>query len=652
MTTATNNRLPLSAGGLPDWVEGTVRQLRAAKAPIDARQALAALGAGCLDVHLVIEQKGDTLRCLAGGVRGVADATILSATAPVDRGSWVWGALQGHPRAGAVPPDPSIDALFEGLRAPRPKWLIVEPIRYGARVVGAFIGGVSEGPVDSSTASGIRRTLAAAGRLLRLVEGPPRQETPVPIASTSPANPQVQQIFESSPEFEPVEPQDAAHLRADAALAALTAASPDVEFEFEDDEEGGEQAPGLVDLARSTPTPPPAAVGGAEPSPNSRQIRVQITPTPSGPARQLTPSPARIPAPSPDASASSSAPASKAPARRIHLTPTPAPPSKPSGRVVSVAPPNSGPLLSTTERLQTLTPRPGARPTAAQIQEAISALDLASPTLNAEAVDTLRHAGPAGLDALVSVFPGHLRLDRYAAGSASRPASEHSHIIAATLIFGEAAAPALAQLADHMSPEIRYYAVLTLGALGDQPTLGTVANARLLDKDSSVREVTLHVLDRLRAQPIFETVVSRLRRALLNDRPAHQRSAAEALGLLRATDAWPELLKTLPAPNIALSETVHRALCSISWQDYGRDVWKWQAWFDRHQNQPRVEWLLDGMMSEQRMIRAGAFRELIRLTRQNYGYMVDAPPAQRRQAVEKWLKWWNLSGRGRFAAYR
>ncbi len=625
MTTATNVE---PGSGMPGWVGPTVQRLRLARAPIDARQALGALAASALDVHLFFGERDGQLRCLDGAVLGVAEHTLLSTTLDVAPGSWLWGALQGRARSGCLPPDPCIDRLFEALQVPRPKVVIVEPVRHGATIVGVFLGAQNSGAVDVATASGTRRALAAAGRLLAMVDGPP-QTNAGPIARTAPANPKMQQFFESTPDFEPIEANSAARLRADAALKT----SVEVQFESL---EGVQDVPGLVDLARSTPTPRPVDITASDATLARRQIRVQITPTSMGPVRRLTPRP------------SGGGPV----ARRVHLTPTPVPPSLAPARVVSVAPPNSGPLMATSDTLGALTPPPGPRPGGSQILAALENLDHAEPALNASASELLLRAGPKGLEALIGAFPGHLRLDRYSADSARQPATEHSHVIAAIIRFGASAAESLTQLSDHLSPEIRYYAVLTLGALGEQAALGRVATARLLDKDSSVREVTQHVLNRLRAQPVFEDVVGQLRRALVNDRPARQRSAAEALGMLRAVDAWRELLKTLPSPNAALSETVHRALCHITWQDYGRDVWKWQAWFDRHRNQPRVEWLLDGMMNDQRVIRAGAFRELLRLTRQNYGYMVDAPPAERRLAVEKWLKWWNGTGRGRFAAYR
>ena len=65
-----------------------------------------------------------------------------------------------------------------------------------------------------------------------------------------------------------------------------------------------------------------------------------------------------------------------------------------------------------------------------------------------------------------------------------------------------------------------------------------------------------------------------------------------------------------------------------------------------------MEWLLEGLLNDQRSIRAGAFAELRRVTHQNYGYMVDAPPAERRSAHDRWMKWWRDTGMTRYAGYR
>jgi hypothetical protein len=65
-----------------------------------------------------------------------------------------------------------------------------------------------------------------------------------------------------------------------------------------------------------------------------------------------------------------------------------------------------------------------------------------------------------------------------------------------------------------------------------------------------------------------------------------------------------------------------------------------------------MEWLIDALLHEQRVIRASALAELRRATHQNYGYVVDAPPAERKAGWARWTRWWNEHGRARFEAYR
>jgi hypothetical protein len=51
-------------------------------------------------------------------------------------------------------------------------------------------------------------------------------------------------------------------------------------------------------------------------------------------------------------------------------------------------------------------------------------------------------------------------------------------------------------------------------------------------------------------------------------------------------------------------------------------------------------------------VRAAALKELQRLTQQTYGFQVDAPPAERKVAADRWLQWWEESGRIQHRDYR
>jgi hypothetical protein len=250
------------------------------------------------------------------------------------------------------------------------------------------------------------------------------------------------------------------------------------------------------------------------------------------------------------------------------------------------------------------------------------------------------------LDALIAAFPGALRVDRYSAEPGAVPIDAHGPVLASLLALGEAAVPPLRTLAEAPGPDVRYYAVALLGALDEPRALGALV-PRLFDKDRAVRAMAAQVLAD-RAEPEIRSVAVRaLVRALASDSAVQRRCAAEALGRLRADAAVPALIAALER---GADDAVHAALVAIARVDPGPDAAGWQAWYDREGHRPRAEWLLDALLSDQRHLRVGAWRELLRLGHPDPGYDADAPAATRERLVERWRRWWAQEGRFRLTA--
>jgi hypothetical protein len=299
------------------------------------------------------------------------------------------------------------------------------------------------------------------------------------------------------------------------------------------------------------------------------------------------------------------------------------------------------------------TPRPvGAPPpevrvaTDAEIQADVRALADPESRLDAEA--RLLAAGERGLDALLAVFPGPLEVDRYTAEPGR--IDEHGPVIRALRRFGAAARGPVARLCDSLSPEVRFYAVSLLGAL-DGPVPPGLAD-RLFDKDPSVRAAAARALAPHLEGQLRATVAPRLRDALADESAPRRRYAAEAAGRLRADEVLPTLIEALRRPADGATEAVHRALVELTRHDLGLDARRWSLWYEQNRHRSRIEWLLDGLASERRHSRAAAFDELKRITCLELGFGVDASPAERRAAIERWRRWWSDDGRTRFAPLR
>jgi hypothetical protein len=102
-------------------------------------------------------------------------------------------------------------------------------------------------------------------------------------------------------------------------------------------------------------------------------------------------------------------------------------------------------------------------------------------------------------------------------------------------------------------------------------------------------------------------------------------------------------LKTT-GPDAAAAE---EALVALTKQDLGPKRKRWEAWWQKHQDEERVEWLFDGLSHKSVEIRASAEGELRVLTGEYFGYHFDLPKLEREEARVRWQASWYESHPGR-----
>jgi hypothetical protein len=93
------------------------------------------------------------------------------------------------------------------------------------------------------------------------------------------------------------------------------------------------------------------------------------------------------------------------------------------------------------------------------------------------------------------------------------------------------------------------------------------------------------------------------------------------------------------------AEKARDELMMITKQDFGTKARRWEAWWDKHKDDDRFEWLFEGLGHKEPRIRASSEEELRRLTGEYFGYHYDLPRREREHARERWQKWWNESRR-------
>ena len=251
------------------------------------------------------------------------------------------------------------------------------------------------------------------------------------------------------------------------------------------------------------------------------------------------------------------------------------------------------------------------------------------------AAEQLLALGARGVEALVSRLPGPLRIERATLRGPTPPLEEHGPLLSLLARFGAAAAPHLEPRLDDQHPDVRYYATLALGELGQDAHTARIGQ-RLFDRDAQVRKVAAEMLRRRSISADRTAIIECLRGELPGPERDRQRHAADALGVIGDAESVPRLVELVKNEDETLRNIAHRALVAITRQDFGTSRWRWRGWWDRHRNEPRAEWLFEGLAHASDEIRAASALELFALLPETFGYAWDAPRRDRDEARRKW----------------
>lgn len=238
-----------------------------------------------------------------------------------------------------------------------------------------------------------------------------------------------------------------------------------------------------------------------------------------------------------------------------------------------------------------------------------SRLDSDDPEVARQAREYLARDEPGALDALMSRFPGNLKLARFHHARNMPPASEHSSILACLLQHPNTLVSRLIPLLDSAKPDERFYALLLFSELRDETVLKHL-NDRFFDKDPQVRRVALATLKQWRNHNAFDALRLRLELTLAEDNIRVLELSCQALGELRDLRSLPVLLPLLEHENGHIVESAHRAMVAIALDNPGQSMRKWRRWLDQFTDTPRILMLAEAMLHKDRAIRALVLDEL------------------------------------------
>ncbi len=264
--------------------------------------------------------------------------------------------------------------------------------------------------------------------------------------------------------------------------------------------------------------------------------------------------------------------------------------------------------------------------------------------------DLVRH-GEQVLPALMSKFPGPLRVDRHRARDQLPAASQCGPILEILVAIRRPTLPFISGRVSALDPEIRFWATHVLGELR-YPEAATVLVPRLFDDDAAVRRIARRSATALVAagapgEPILLGLDNITRNA---DHPSpHRILAIETMGEIRSGAMVPALIAVLEGRAEDVADAARRALLLITRQDHARDARRWHDWWSRNSSRHRIEWLMDALMHEQPSLRRAAGDELKLITKEYFGYYDDLPKKERERAQALYRTWWERKGHQRFS---
>jgi hypothetical protein len=176
----------------------------------------------------------------------------------------------------------------------------------------------------------------------------------------------------------------------------------------------------------------------------------------------------------------------------------------------------------------------------------------------------------------------------------------------------------------------------------DEPLHLAAADPRAADRLPALRALR----DRL-AQPRTRALAAALRADAAGGAPAVALAAVSGLAELRDPQAVGALIGLVKHEDPGLAHAAQQALQEITKQDFGASRRRWTAWWEDHGQEPRTDWLFEGLSHSVPEIRASAAEELRQLTGEYFGYHFDLHKRERDQARRRWQTWWTQNGGAR-----
>ena len=230
-------------------------------------------------------------------------------------------------------------------------------------------------------------------------------------------------------------------------------------------------------------------------------------------------------------------------------------------------------------------------------------------------------------------------------GTLSAKPDKNDPVLPLLLQFGEDAVSPLFQKIGHAETPMDVRVVLT-GWLAQWSAVVVMAQMQglLFARDAALRAAAQTALRAFPKNPTTEKLRKELVGKLQHNDTQQRLCAIEALVALRDTSIIPDLIDVLGDEFSGLGDAVERGLQQLCVQDFGQTARRWQTWWEKNSQKPRLAWLLSGLFHANETVRAAAQQELLTMSGDVAGYHFDHPRRERERAAARWTAWWQRRG--------
>ncbi len=275
-------------------------------------------------------------------------------------------------------------------------------------------------------------------------------------------------------------------------------------------------------------------------------------------------------------------------------------------------------------------------------QEHFLMIDSRDKKVAFSAAQKVAELGKDALPFLDTIFPGRIFIDRYQYTAQTMPnASEHTPVLdCLSRIGGNAALEIPMSYLDDKSTETRFYAVYLLMNFECGSRISEIYE-RLFDKDNQIQEVAKNVLASAKDSPGFKGVIERLRNEIQFSQKDHRiEIACDILALMKDRQSVELFIDLLSEQKGRTKTRVHNALQVLTLKDWSTP-YEWKQWWRDANAEPRSEWLVTALDSNNEFIRRAAFNEINRIPGLSLNYHVMQPSKLRRRAQRELRAWFD-----------